>query len=119
MLAQLSGLRETTVRYYMHQRIIHRIELRGTATRYDRRDLLRLLGIMRLRREEESTLAEKKRKLDAMSTEVLERWLGSDVLPPGAAAALGFQPARCAQSITESPAVVLQRPAVVDRSERA
>jgi len=113
-LAQLTGLRETTVRYYMNQHIIHRIELRGAATRYDRRDLLRLLGIMRLKREEESTLAEKKRKLDEMGNEGLERWLRTGVLPPGAAAALGFQAALRVQSNTESPAPALQLPAIVN-----
>jgi DNA-binding transcriptional MerR regulator len=93
-LAQLTGLAETTVRYYMHRRIIQPIQVRGTATRYDRRSLERLLGVMRLKIEEqETTLADKQRKLDAMDDAELEQWVRAGSLPPAAAAALGFEPA--------------------------
>ena len=90
-LARLTELPETTVRYYLQRRFIEPIEIRGTATRYDRGSFLRVLGIMRLKVEEDSTLAEKKRKLNAMGPEELERWLCSGSLPHAAAAALGLQ----------------------------
>jgi DNA-binding transcriptional MerR regulator len=96
-LAQLTELPETTVRYYLQRRFIEPIEIRGTASRYDRRGFLRVLGIMRLKGEADSTLAEKKRKLDAMGQEELERWLCSGPLPPAAAAALGLESVLSAQ----------------------
>jgi hypothetical protein len=74
----------------VQQRLIRPIERRGTATRYDRRELLRLLGLTRLKHEGKSTLAEKKRKLEAMGDEKMEEWLRSGSLPPAAASALGF-----------------------------
>ena len=66
-------------------------ELRGTLTRYERPELLRLLGIVRLKSEGKSTLAEKQRRLDSMATGELEAWLSSGPLAPAAAAALGLQ----------------------------
>jgi DNA-binding transcriptional MerR regulator len=92
-LAQLTGLSETTIRYYVQQRLIRPIERRGTATRYERRELLRLLGLMRLRPDFDSTLQEKKRSLESMGDEKLEQWLRSGPLPQAAARALGFEAA--------------------------
>lgn len=89
-LAQLTELSETTIRYYVQQRLIRPIERRGTATRYERRELLRLLGLTRLKHEGKSTLAEKKRKLESMGDERMETWLRSGPVPAAAAAALGF-----------------------------
>ncbi len=90
-LAQLTGLRESVVHYYINRHIIRPIARRGTVSRYSRRDLMRLLGVMRLKKEdEETTLAQQKQKLDAMSDEQLERWLCEGAVPPAAAAALGF-----------------------------
>ena len=45
--------------YYLQLRIIEPLEIRGTATRYGRDSLLRVLGIMRLKGVEDSTIAEK------------------------------------------------------------
>jgi DNA-binding transcriptional MerR regulator len=101
-LAQLTGLTATTIRYYVQQRLIRPIERRGTATRYERRELLRLLGLTRLKFEGKSTLAEKKRKLEAMGDEKMEEWLRSGPLPLAAASALGFD----AATANETSAVV-------------
>jgi DNA-binding transcriptional MerR regulator len=92
-LAELSGLPVTTVRYYVQERILRPLEFRGTATRYQRRELLRLLGLQRLKLEGKSSLAEMSRKLDALGEAELEQWLatGPLPLPPAAAAALGIQ----------------------------
>jgi DNA-binding transcriptional MerR regulator len=89
-LAQLTELSETTIRYYVQQRLIRPIERRGTATRYERRELLRLLGFKRLKVDDKTTLAEKKRQLESMGDEKLEQWLQSGPLPLAAATALGF-----------------------------
>jgi hypothetical protein len=64
-LARLTGLHESTVHYYINRHFIRPIERRGTASRYARRDLMCLLGLMRLKTEGEATLAQNKRKLDA------------------------------------------------------
>ena len=64
-LAQLTGLSVTTVRYYVQKRILRPFEFRGTVTRYQRPELLRLLGILRLKTEDNLTLADKKQRLDA------------------------------------------------------
>jgi DNA-binding transcriptional MerR regulator len=42
-LAELAGLSVTTVRYYVKQRLLRPAEFRGTLTRYQRPELLRLL----------------------------------------------------------------------------
>jgi DNA-binding transcriptional MerR regulator len=89
-LAALTGLPVTTLRYYVQQGLLRPAEFRGTLTRYQRPELLRLLGIVRLKSEGKSTLAEKRSRLDSMSSGDLEKWLGSGPLAPAAAAALGL-----------------------------
>jgi DNA-binding transcriptional MerR regulator len=90
-LAKLTDFPETTLRYYGAQKLIRPIQRRGTATRYGRDDLMLLLGLARLKTDETSTLADKKRKLAAMGVAELERWLREGPLPDRAAQALGFQ----------------------------
>jgi DNA-binding transcriptional MerR regulator len=65
-------------------------EFRGTATRYQRRALLRLFGILRLKSEARISLAEIKRQLHVFSEKQLEAWLLARPLPPTAATALGL-----------------------------
>src|SRR5512140_873926 len=65
-LAELTGLSATTIRYYVRKHLIRPLELRGTITRYGRRQLMLLLGMARLKSDDESTLTEKKRKLEAL-----------------------------------------------------
>jgi DNA-binding transcriptional MerR regulator len=91
-LAELSEVPFSTVRYYVQLRLLRPIERRGTATRYDRNQFLLLLGLLRLKSDEKSTLAEKKKRLDAMGNEKLESWLRSAPLPVKAAQALGLAP---------------------------
>jgi DNA-binding transcriptional MerR regulator len=88
-LARLSQLPQRRLRYYLEHRLIEPSEFRGTATRYQRRELLRVLGIARLRAETGANLAEIKRKLDVLGDRELEAWLRTQPLPPAAAEALG------------------------------
>jgi len=90
-LAGLTGLSLTTLRYYVREGLLKPSELRGTLTRYQRSELLRLLGVVRLKSEGKSTLAEKQRRLASMSAVELETWLSAGPLAPAAAAALGLQ----------------------------
>ena len=89
-LAAMTGLPVTTLRYYVQQGLLRPAEFRGTLTRYQRPELLRLLGILRLKSEGKSTLAEKRRRLESMSSGNLEKWLVSGPIAPAAAAALGL-----------------------------
>jgi DNA-binding transcriptional MerR regulator len=89
-LARLSQLPRRRIRFYLEHRLIEPSEFRGTATRYQRRELLRVLGIARLRAETGANLAEIKRKLDGLGDRDLEAWLRTQPLPLEAAAALGF-----------------------------
>jgi DNA-binding transcriptional MerR regulator len=107
-LAGLTGLPISTLRYYVQQGLLRPAEFRGTATRYQRPELLRLLGIMRLKSEGKSTLAEKQRRLDAMSSGDLEQWLRSGPLAPTAAAALGLPMAT--PTAASSPATLIAAP---------
>jgi DNA-binding transcriptional MerR regulator len=120
LLAELAELAQTpasTVRYYVQQRLLRPIERRGTATRYERREFLRLLAFLRLKSDDTLTLAEKKRKLEAMGDEKIEQWLRSGPLPEKAAQALGLDatmgtPATALQArdvIIDTAHVVLER----------
>lgn len=88
-LAELSQISRRTLRYYLEHGLIVPTEFRGTATRYQRRELLRALAISHLRAETGASLVEIKRKLDALGDPELEAWVRSKPLPPSAAAALG------------------------------
>ena len=88
-LSQLSQVSVRRLRHYVELDLLEPLEFRGTATRYPRRALLRLLATLRLRAESRFGLAEIKRRLDALGDNELEAWLQSGPLPPTAAAALG------------------------------
>lgn len=89
-LAQLTELPESTIRYYLNRRLIRPSEFRGTITRYQRRELMRLVAILRWKTEGELTLAEITRRLNAMTEGELESWLRSGPIPAAASTALGI-----------------------------
>jgi DNA-binding transcriptional MerR regulator len=89
-LARLTQTPRRRLRYYLEHRLIEPLERRGTATRYDRRAFLRVLGIVRLRAEGGANLSQIRRKLDGLGERGLEEWLRTQPLPPSAAAALGM-----------------------------
>lgn len=108
LIRELAEMTETTVRTlrnYVTAGLITPLELRGTSTRYARRELLRLLAVLRARKETKLTLAAIKQKLDAFAEKDLEAWLREGPLPPLAAAALGIalEPPRQAQPNPEHP----------------
>jgi DNA-binding transcriptional MerR regulator len=92
-LAELTGQSPRNIRYYLQQGVLSRPTFHGTATRYGREHLLRLLGIEHLKREGLRKLSTIKQRLDAAG----ERELLAAVAarPPSAAvlAALGLAPA--------------------------
>jgi DNA-binding transcriptional MerR regulator len=89
-LSQLSQVPVRRLRHYIDLNLLEPLEFRGTATRYPRRALLRLLATLRLRAESRFGLTEIKRKLDALGDNELQAWLQSGPLTPAAAAALGL-----------------------------
>jgi DNA-binding transcriptional MerR regulator len=104
-LAQMTQTTVRTLRNYVAMGLLTPIELRGTSTRYARRELLRLLAVLRARKETKLTLAAIKQKLDAYPESDLEAWLRDGPLPPLAATALGIapEPSRAAELTTEDP----------------
>ena len=91
-LAQMTDVSVRTLRNYVTKGLLTPTEFRGTATRYQRREVLRLLAAMRARKETKLTLDEIKRKLDALAESELEAWLRKGPLPAPASAALGIVP---------------------------
>src|SRR5207342_1187903 len=89
-LSRLSQVPVRRLRHYVELDLLEPIEFRGTATRYPRRALLRLLAIVRLRAESQYGLVEIKRRLDALGDKELETWLMTGTVPPTAASALGI-----------------------------
>jgi len=90
-LSRISGVPVRTLRSYVEQGLIRPIERRGTATRYPRRALLRLLALLRMRATTRWTLAKIKSELDSLGDSELESWLlKSGALSAAAAAALGI-----------------------------
>jgi DNA-binding transcriptional MerR regulator len=89
-LARIAEVSVRRLRYYVQLDLIEPSEFRGTSTRYQRRELLRLLGVLRMQSAARLSLAEIKRKLQLLSEPELEAWLVSQPLPPTAAAALGL-----------------------------
>ena len=105
-LAELAEIPASTVRYYVQQRLLRPIERRGTATRYERREFMRLLGFLRLKGDDSLTLAKKKERFDAWNDEEMERWLRAGPLPPKAAQALGMESAPLASAaVSQVPSV--------------
>jgi hypothetical protein len=70
------------------------LEFRGTATRYPRRELLRLLKMLDLKSKARGrvVLATLKRQLDAISDPDLEAWACSQPLSAELSVALGIEP---------------------------
>ncbi len=91
-LSRISGIPVRRIRYYVEEDLIRPLEVRGTATRYPRKDLLRLLAIAHVRTEKTWKLDALKRELDRLGEAELERLVTSKPLTPEAVAALGIEP---------------------------
>lgn len=100
-LSSLTAISIRTLRNYIAAGIIRPIEFRGTATRYARRDFLRLLRLLRMHTTAHKLrLSEVKQKLDALSDAELEAWVITQPLGPRTAAALGVVPQVAAASVS-------------------
>ncbi len=93
-LSQLSGVPVRRLRDYVFRDLIQPLERRGTATRYQRGQLVRLMAIKRLRAESDMKLADIKRKMDAMGERELEAWILTGALSSDVLQALGHSPSQ-------------------------
>src|SRR5262245_22468133 len=66
-LAAKTGVTVRTVRHYLDERLVPRPEFRGTATRYGREHLVRVLFIDKLRRERRMKLAAIRQQMDQLT----------------------------------------------------
>jgi len=112
-LSELTGLPVRRIRYYVEHDFIRPLEIRGTATRYQRNELLRLLAIPHIRTEKTWKLDALKRELERLGEAELERLVLANPLSPAAAAALGVNPTN-QPSTTRNPLANLATSAARD-----
>jgi DNA-binding transcriptional MerR regulator len=89
-LSRLSELSVRTIRYYVERGLIRPLEIRGTATRYQRVELLRLLAIPILRAGKRRSVDELKREFERLGESELEKIVITGKTSPEAATALGL-----------------------------
>jgi DNA-binding transcriptional MerR regulator len=78
-VARLSGVSVRTLRDYVQLGLLRHSELRGTLTRYPRREVMRLFAALRLKAQTKTTWAEIKRQLDSWSEARLDACLDGQV----------------------------------------
>jgi DNA-binding transcriptional MerR regulator len=88
-VARLSGVSVRTLRDYVQLGLLRHSELRGTLTRYPRREVMRLFAALRLKAQTKTTWAEIKRQLDSWSEARLDACLDGQ-LPSVVADELGL-----------------------------
>jgi DNA-binding transcriptional MerR regulator len=89
VLAGISGMPVRRLRDYVFRGLIQPLERRGTATRYQRSQLVRLMAIKRMRAASGFELSEFKRRMDAMDEREPESLPLSTPLTPAVLEALG------------------------------
>jgi DNA-binding transcriptional MerR regulator len=89
-LGGLARLTPRTIRYYLQQGLLPPPVFRGTATRYGKVHLLRLLGIQLLKQEGVRRLSELERRLDAAGEAQLLAAVAARPHSAAVAAALGL-----------------------------
>jgi DNA-binding transcriptional MerR regulator len=89
-LSRITGTSIRAIRYYVERGLITYLERRGTATRYSRASLVRLLAVPAMQFELKASLAEIKKRMEALGDEGLEAWVRARPLTEAAAAALGI-----------------------------
>ncbi len=89
-LSALSGISPRNVRAYLQRKLLPRAAFQASATRYDRRQLLWLLALRRLRESERLPLTRIRSRLEAMSPAELEALATEGIGAGPLAAALGL-----------------------------
>lgn len=88
-LAALLGVKPRTIRYYVEIELIQPPPFYGTATRYQRPTLLRILAIQRMQREDHLPLAAIKTRLNHMLAADIEAYAIEKLTSGPVATALG------------------------------
>jgi len=104
-LATLTGVTVRTLRTYVARGLLRPIEFRGTATRYPRRELLRLLKLLHLKSETRGKplLAKLERQLHAISDPELEAWASRQQWSPALAQALALEATPPSRAVPRNP----------------
>lgn len=103
-LASLGGVTPRTLRLYLERGVVPRPKFLGSATRYERRQLLWLTAARRLRTAERLELDQIRTRLQAMTAPELEAFAIADLPAGPVAQALGVVPTR-ADASNQRPAV--------------
>jgi DNA-binding transcriptional MerR regulator len=90
-LASLSGTSARSLRLYLQRGLVRRPPFKGSATRYQRDELLQVLAIRRLRESERLELQKIGARLRSLSAAELETFATENIRPGALAAALGIQ----------------------------
>lgn len=101
-LSALSGLSARNIRAYLLREIVPRATFHASATRYDRRQLLSLLALRRLRESERLPLARIRSRLESLSPAELEAFATAELTPGALANALGLAAPATAPTPTDS-----------------
>jgi DNA-binding transcriptional MerR regulator len=109
-LAKLSGLSAATIKNYVKLGLLAPVVFRGTATRYPRGHLLRLLAIRHLKLDGYFDLKAIRRKLDTWGPVELEAWVLQRGARPKVINALSASGTRSAPAPLAAPAPALAAP---------
>jgi DNA-binding transcriptional MerR regulator len=98
-LAKLVTLSPQTIKSYVRRGLLAKVEFRGTATRYPRGHLLRLLAIRYLQLEGPTDFLSIRRQLDAWAPADLEAWVLKRTARPDVLEALRGSAAASARAL--------------------
>ncbi len=102
-LGAQSGITVRTIRLWLQRGVLPRPRFLGSATRYERRHLVWLLAIRRLRMTEHATLAVIRTRLQAFSEPELEAFATEGPLADQVATALGLASPRTPTDLSNQP----------------
>jgi hypothetical protein len=105
-LARLAGVAVPTVKRYVKHGLLAPVPFYGTATRYPRDYLVRVLALRYWRAAGSKTLAELRRRLDGVTWTEMESWVLSHPLAPDTAAELRKMTSGTASATSVRPAQI-------------
>jgi DNA-binding transcriptional MerR regulator len=103
-LARLAGVSVPTIKRYVRHGLLAPVPFYGTATRYPHDYLMSVLALRYWRAQGNKTLAELRRRLDAVTFAEMEQWVTSHPLPAETTAALRSERESNAQAASPAAA---------------